>query len=106
MCTVIILRRPGHDWPLLLAANRDELIGRPWRAPARHWPDRPEIVGGLDEQAGGTWLAVNDSGLIAAILNRPGSLGPEAGKKSRGDLPLIALEATDLAKRGRTYETA
>ena len=23
MCTVVILRRPGHDWPLLLAANRD-----------------------------------------------------------------------------------
>jgi hypothetical protein len=80
----------------LLAANRDEMIGRPWRPPARHWPDRPGITGGLDEQAGGTWLAVNDSGLIAAILNRPGSLGPETGKKSRGELPLMALDATDL----------
>ena len=41
MCTVVILRRPGHDWPLLLAGNRDEMKGRPWKPPARHWPDRP-----------------------------------------------------------------
>jgi hypothetical protein len=96
MCTVILLIRPAHAWPLLFAANRDEMIGRAWRSPARHWPDRPYIVGGLDEQAGGTWLAVNDSGLIAGVLNRPGSLGAEAGKKSRGELPLLALEAEDL----------
>ena len=93
MCTVVILHRPGHAWPLLLAANRDEMTGRPWRTPARHWPDRPQITGGLDEQAGGTWLGVNEAGLIAAILNRPSSLGPEAGKRSRGELPLTALEA-------------
>jgi uncharacterized protein with NRDE domain len=96
MCTVILLIRPAHAWPLLFAANRDEMIGRAWRSPARHWPDRPYIVGGLDEQAGGTWLAANDSGLIAGVLNRPGSLGAEAGKKSRGELPLLALEAEDL----------
>jgi len=95
MCTVIILSRPGHAWPLLMAANRDELVARPWRAPARHWPDRPRIVAGLDEEAGGTWLGLNDCGLVAAILNRPGSLGPEAGKKSRGELPLLALEERD-----------
>ena len=41
MCTLIMLRRPGNDWPLLLAANRDEMGNRPWEAPARHWPDRP-----------------------------------------------------------------
>ena len=40
MCTLVILRRPGHDWPLVLAANRDEMTGRPWRAPDRHWPDQ------------------------------------------------------------------
>jgi Transport and Golgi organisation 2 len=96
MCTVVIMRRPEQAWPLIFAANRDEMNGRPWRAPARHWPDRPSIIGGLDEQAGGTWLALNDSGLVAAVLNRPASLGPEAGKKSRGELPLVALDAKDL----------
>lgn len=96
MCTVILLTRPGHRFPVLIAANRDEMIGRPWRPPGFHWPARAGIIGGLDELAGGTWLAANQHGLVAAMLNRPDSLGPQSGKKSRGELPLIALEATDL----------
>ena len=48
MCTVVILRRPGHPWPIVFAANRDEMLDRPWQAPGRHWPDRPEVVAGLD----------------------------------------------------------
>jgi uncharacterized protein with NRDE domain len=85
MCTVVILRRPGHDWPLLLAANRDEMRGRPWSPPGRHWPDRPATRAGLDHEAGGSWLGVNDSGVVVAILNRRGSLGTAEGKRSRGD---------------------
>lgn len=92
MCTVVILRRPGHAWPLLLAANRDEMQGRPWSLPARHWHDRPATIAGKDHQAGGTWLGVNDYGVTAAILNRRGSLGAEAGKRSRGELVLDALD--------------
>lgn len=92
MCTVVILRRPGHDWPLLLAANRDEMAARPWRPPGRHWPDRGHVVAGLDETAGGTWLALNDDRVAAAVLNRPGSLGPATDKRSRGELPLEAVD--------------
>ena len=92
MCTLVILRRPGHDWPLVLAANRDEMIDRPWQPPARHWPDRPQVLAGLDELAGGTWLGLNDDGVVAAVLNRRGSLGPEGGKRSRGELVLEALD--------------
>ena len=92
MCTVIILRRPGHDWPIIFASNRDESKDRPWQAPGRHWPDRSEITAGLDILAEGTWLGVNDWGVIAGVLNRPGSLGPELNKRSRGELPLEALE--------------
>lgn len=97
MCTVIVLVRPGHRYPVLIAANRDEMNGRAWRAPGFHWPGHPGIVGGLDELAGGTWLAANQAGLVAAMLNRPDSLGPQDGKKSRGELPLMALETADLA---------
>lgn len=97
MCTVVILRRPGHPWPVLLGANRDEMKDRPWRPPARHWPDRPEVVAGLDEQAGGTWMGVNDHGLVAGVLNRPMSLGPAADKRSRGELVLEALDHADAA---------
>lgn len=92
MCTVVLLRRPGHEWPLLLAANRDERVDRPWDPPARHWPDRDDVRGGRDQEAGGTWLGLNDHGVVAAILNRSGSLGPAADKRSRGELPLDALD--------------
>ncbi len=95
MCTVVLLRRPGARWPLLLAANRDELKSRPWRPPGRHWPDRRDVVAGLDEQAGGSWLGINDHGLVATVLNRVGTLGPETGKRSRGELVLEALDHAD-----------
>lgn len=98
MCTVVILRRPDHPWPTLLAANRDEMKDRPWKAPDRHWPDRPEVVAGIDLEAGGSWLGVNDSGLAVAILNRPNSLGPAPDKRSRGELVLDALDSADAAE--------
>ncbi len=92
MCTVVILRRPGHPWPLIIGANRDEMATRPWKPPARHWPDRPDVTAGLDIEAGGSWLGLNDYGVMAAALNRPGTLGPAAGKRSRGELVLEALD--------------
>jgi uncharacterized protein with NRDE domain len=78
-------------WPLLLAANRDEKLDRPSRPPGCHWIDQPDVLGGLDVLAGGTWLAINRAGVVAAVLNRLGSLGPAPGKRSRGVLPLLAL---------------
>ena len=101
MCTVVILRRPGQDWPLILGANRDEMAGRPWLPPARHWPDRPDVVAGLDRLAGGSWLGVNDLGVVAAIMNREHSLGPAAGKRSRGEIVLEALDHADAADAAR-----
>lgn len=96
MCTLVILRRPDHaDWPVLIAANRDELSGRSSSPPGRHWPDRADVVAGLDQDAGGSWLGLNDHGVVAAILNRRGTLGPLAGKRSRGELVLDALDHAD-----------
>jgi len=97
MCTFVILRRPGEEWPVLIAANRDEMIDRPWLPPARHWPDRPEVVAGQDVLAGGSWLGLNDHGVVAGILNRHGSLGPSPGQRSRGELVLEALDHADAS---------
>ncbi len=97
MCTVIVATQPGAPWPLLLAANRDEMLARPWEAPARHWPDQPDVVAGQDTLGGGTWLGLNDAGVVATVLNRPGTLGPAPGKRSRGELPLLALRHSDAA---------
>ena len=99
MCTVVLLIRPGHAWPLLLAANRDERLDRAWDPPAAHWPDQPDVVAGRDRSGGGTWMGVNQAGVVAAVLNRQGSLGPAPGKRSRGELPLLALATPTAAER-------
>lgn len=101
MCTLVILRRPHAQWPVLIGANRDEMAGRPWKPPGRHWSDRPDVVAGLDELAGGSWLGINDVGVVAAILNRVGTLGPQAGKRSRGELVLEALDHADAVEAAR-----
>ena len=92
MCTVVILRRPSASWPVFIGANRDEMLSRAWDPPGAWWPDRPGVIGGRDRDAGGTWMAANAAGVVATVLNRPGSLGPAPGKRSRGKLPLLALE--------------
>ena len=63
----------------------------------RHRPDRPEVIAGRDRLAGGSWFGRNDHGVFAAILNREGSLGPSADKRSRGELVLEALDHPDAA---------
>lgn len=97
MCTVVLSRGPGEAWPLVLAANRDEMLDRPWDPPAPHWPGLPGVVGGRDRLAGGTWMAMR-GGMVAAVLNRPGSLGPAEGFRSRGELPLTALAHASAAE--------
>ncbi|CAA7625209.1 NRDE family protein [Magnetospirillum sp. SS-4] len=97
MCTLVLLRRPTQLWPLIVAANRDEMADRPWLAPGRWWGDRPDVIAGQDSLAGGSWLGMNDAGVVAAILNRVGTLGPAPGKRSRGELVLEALDHADAA---------
>ena len=92
MCTLVLLLRPGHAVPVMLAANRDERLDRAWEPPGPWWPDHPGVVAGRDRTGGGTWMGVNRPGVVAAVLNRPGSLGPAPGKRSRGELPLMALD--------------
>jgi hypothetical protein len=90
MCTVVVSLAPEDQVPLLLVGVRDEFTGRPWRLPARHWPGSP-LIGGLDEQAGGTWLAVHpELPRVACLLNGRGEFAPPAHRRSRGELPLLA----------------
>lgn len=94
----MVLRiRYGHPWPVILAANRDERIERPWDPPGAYWPDQPGLIAGRDRTAGGTWMGLNRHGVAAAVLNRQGSLGPAPGKRSRGELPLLALAHSSAA---------
>jgi len=97
MCTVLLRFRPELAWPVVFAAVRDEFLDRPWDPPAAHWPEHPEIVGGRDRTAGGTWLAVRTAGTVAAaaLLNGVRLPLPTSGvRPSRGGLPLAALTDT------------
>ena len=89
MCTAVLSIQPGR--PVLLAGVRDELTDRAWLPPGRHWPAYPDLTGGIDLQAGGTWLAVNEAGSrVACVLNGIGQAAPPDIRRSRGELPLRA----------------
>ncbi|MDF5753785.1 NRDE family protein [Spongiactinospora sp. TRM90649] len=93
MCTVVVDFAPDSAVPGLLAGVRDEFAGRPWEPPGEHWPGRPGVLGGLDLRAGGTWLAVDPArDRAAALLNGRGLLAVVETRRSRGDLPLLAVE--------------
>ncbi len=102
MCTIIIAKGLVSGYPLVVGHNRDELIDRWWLPPAR-WPERPGLLAPRDLQAGGTWLAVNDDGLVVAISNRHGGRTVEH-RASRGMLTLQASDAPSVeAARARVH---
>lgn len=86
MCLIVFAHDCHPDYRLILAANRDEHFDRP-SAPAAVWPDAPQVVGGRDMVAGGTWLGVTTSRRLAAVTNYRGGFRPPAGAPSRGKLP-------------------
>ena len=99
MCTVVVSLAPEDQVPLLLLGVRDEFTGRPWQPPARHWPGSP-LIGGRDEQAGGTWLAVYpELSRVSCILNGRGEFAPPGRRRSRGELPLRAAAEGRAALR-------
>jgi uncharacterized protein with NRDE domain len=85
MCLILFAWQMHADYPLVLAANRDEFYRRP-TLPLAPWQDAQEIIGGRDLTAGGGWLACNTNGRFAAITNVRQGLQPQAGAKSRGQL--------------------
>ena len=90
MCTVVVSWSP--DQPVLVLALRDELTSRPFDDPSTWWPDQPDVVGGRDRTAGGSWCVTDvPSGTTALVLNRPERRVAEAGAPSRGVLPLLGV---------------
>lgn len=88
MCLLIAMSGVVADAPLIVAANRDERLDRP-AVPMTILRDHgPRILGGRDELAGGTWLAVNEYGVVAGLTNQPSAGGRDPSKRSRGELPL------------------
>jgi len=99
VCTLVLAWQVFADAPVAVAANRDELLGRPSEPPAvRDW--EVPAVAPLDSEAGGTWIGYNEHGVLVAITNRwtDGELG---GDRSRGLLVRDALsyESAEAAVR-------
>lgn len=84
MCLIVIGWRVHPDYPLVVAANRDEFYARP-STPIEAWPDTDNLIAGRDLEAGGTWLGISQSRRFAAVTNvrEPGKPG---GSLSRGAL--------------------
>jgi len=105
MCILALYFQQFRDFPIVVAANRDESYSRPSAGPRALGHD-PGVFGGKDLRAGGTWLGVSEHGLFAGILNRrSGSTGRRVREKSRGLLCLDILrcsgphEARELLRR-------
>ena len=92
MCLIVLAVGQHDEYPLILAANRDEFHARPTEE-AHWWADRPDILGGRDLQAGGTWLAGNRRGRLAMVTNFRDAKPPETGLRSRGHLVTDFLDA-------------
>ncbi|HOM17346.1 MAG TPA: NRDE family protein [Thermoguttaceae bacterium] len=82
MCIMAIYYQVVSNAPILAAYNREEFFDRPTQPP-RIQSGKPRVVCGIDKKAGGTWLGINQYGLLAAVANRPKTNVPQE-PRSRG----------------------
>lgn len=94
MCLIALAWKAHPDFPLIVAANRDEFHARP-TAPSAWWGDAPQLFAGRDLQSGGTWMGVTRTGRFCALTNvrDPGEMRSNA--PSRGTLVTDFLTAAD-----------
>lgn len=94
MCLILFGWQSHPEYPLVIAANRDEFYARKTR-PAAWWGQAVSLLAGRDEEAGGTWLGINRRGRVAMLTNvrSPAERNPHA--PSRGGLVVSALQ-TDM----------
>jgi uncharacterized protein with NRDE domain len=85
MCLILFSLNNHPVYKLIIAANRDEFYARK-TAPAGYWPDHPDILGGRDLEAQGTWMAMNLQGKIAMVTNYRDPLNINPNAPSRGKL--------------------
>jgi uncharacterized protein with NRDE domain len=90
VCTLVVAFRHVKGAPLVVAANRDEMLDRAAEGP-RRWPGEP-FFAPRDLVAGGTWLGLTDGGMFVGVTNRFG-VAKDPARASRGALVVEALRA-------------
>jgi uncharacterized protein with NRDE domain len=102
MCTLLVAHRALSHSPVVVLANRDEMLDRPALPP--HWIDGPvRVFGGRDQRDGGTWCGVNELGLFVGLTNRTGN-PPDPRLRSRGLLCLDLLRLRDAREAQQFVE--
>ena len=94
MCLVVLGLHAHPGYPLVVAANRDELVARP-SDPVGYWPNHDGLLAGRDLAAGGTWLGATRSGRFAALTNVREPRAFDAHAPTRGELVVRFLAASD-----------
>ena len=93
MCILFIANNIREDYPLIIAANRDEFHARP-TAPSQFWSEYPNLLAGRDLEAKGTWMGVTRNGKIAALTNVRQPDNIKQNVVSRGELVVNWLLST------------
>jgi uncharacterized protein with NRDE domain len=83
MCLIVLALKVHPEYPLIIAANRDEFYLRP-TATLAYWDDQTHILAGRDLQGKGTWLGVSRNGRMAAVTNYRDPASDKPGALSRG----------------------
>lgn len=91
MCLIFTAINYHPVYKLIIAANRDEFYNRQ-TAPANYWADYPNVLGGRDLQAGGTWMGITKAGKISMLTNFRDPKSIMADAPSRGHLVADYLE--------------
>lgn len=100
MCLSVIAIEPDSEWPVRLLSFREEFLARAWDPPAMWWDTHPEVVGGRDREAGGTWLAAAPRQRRAAAIHTSfvARVPPET-RRTRGEITVAAAAGRPLADR-------
>jgi uncharacterized protein with NRDE domain len=92
MCVAVVAWQSHPDYPLVVAANRDEFYTRRTR-PAAWWGQSVSLLAGRDEEAGGTWFGINRRGRFAMLTNVRAANERNPHAPSRGAIVVSALQA-------------
>jgi len=85
ICLLVFAFHSHPNYPLIVAANRDEFYSRPTNS-AAYWTDHPQVFAGRDLEKGGTWLGVTTDCRFAALTNFRDPSSRKTNPKSRGNL--------------------
>jgi uncharacterized protein with NRDE domain len=92
VCLILVAWQAHPEYPLVVAANRDEFFDRP-AAPAAWWEDQPDLLAGRDLSAMGSWLGITRGGRFAALTNFRDPAQQKPAAPSRGALVADFLQA-------------